>query len=157
MAQMNQLSFEIVPFGYERCRSVAVAPLIDSVSLIELVARFEEQSRFDCAGKYAGLVPAFFRYGAFLDDYFLGKTAHDDWFGSPGKIAVLGCECGEPGCWPLLTIVGIEAENVTWSYFEQPFRKERDYSQFGPFVFDRSEYVEAVSAVGAKVRQRATE
>lgn len=48
-------------------------------------------------GAYGGLVPAFYRYGP-LDEHFLGKE-------NPGlgpKTAVLGCQCGDVGCWPLM-------------------------------------------------------
>ena len=58
MTKMNYLSFAILPFAYERWRQVAVVPLVDSVSLIELVSNYEVSLDFDCAGKYGGLVPA---------------------------------------------------------------------------------------------------
>jgi hypothetical protein len=32
---------------------------------------------------------------------------------------------------------------VTWRGFAQPFRPERDYGTFGPFVFRRSQYERA--------------
>jgi hypothetical protein len=34
-----------------------------------------------------------------------------------------------------------------WDSFQQPHRKERDYSDFGPIVFDAQQYREAVSAL----------
>jgi hypothetical protein len=36
---------------------------------------------------------------------------------------------------------------VTWTEFEQPYRKARDYSAFGPFVFDRGTYEDAVGTL----------
>jgi len=82
-----------------------------------------------------------------LDSYFLATTAQEDHFDAPGKIALLGCECGEVGCWPLAAEVSISADEVRWSAFEQPFRKERDYSQFGPFVFDQVQYEDALKGL----------
>jgi len=39
-----------------------------------------------------------------------------------------------------------------WSAFSQPFREHRDYSGFGPFEFDRTQYEiavrEAVAGLG---------
>ena len=144
MAEMNQLSFAAHPFEYEKSQNAALVPLIDSVSLIELISKFEEGRGYDCSGKYAGLVPAFFRFGP-LDISFAGKTGGEHVFGSPGKIALLGCEGGEVGCWPLLADVLADGNVVRWSTFEQPFRKERDYSEFGPFTFQSSQYAEALA------------
>jgi len=36
---------------------------------------------------------------------------------------------------------------VTWTEFEQPHRKGRDYSGFGPFEFARATYEDAVSEI----------
>lgn len=36
---------------------------------------------------------------------------------------------------------------MIWSDFEQPFRPNRDYAGFGPFVFERSTYDTAVAAI----------
>jgi hypothetical protein len=38
-----------------------------------------------------------------------------------------------------------ETELVRWSSFEHPHRGGRDYSSFGPFVFDRREYGAAIT------------
>jgi hypothetical protein len=39
----------------------------------------------------------------------------------------------EWGCWPLLARIAVTDELVTWDSFEQPHRKERDCTVFGPF------------------------
>ncbi|MFG2054464.1 hypothetical protein ACGFI9_10555 [Micromonospora sp. NPDC048930] len=41
---------------------------------------------------------------------------------------------------------------VMWSGFVQPHRPERDYGDFGPFVFGRSQYGAAVREVAAETR-----
>ncbi|MFF9172327.1 MULTISPECIES: hypothetical protein [unclassified Streptomyces] len=38
---------------------------------------------------------------------------------------------------------------VTWDSFEQPYRKARDYTGFGPFQFDRHQYDDALRALSA--------
>jgi hypothetical protein len=61
-----------------------------------------------------------------------------------GDIYLLGCQCGEVGCWPLTTRVTVNNNRVLWDSFRQPHR-ERDYSRFGPFVFDLDQYRNAVA------------
>jgi hypothetical protein len=39
-----------------------------------------------------------------------------------GVIALLGCDCGEVGCWPLESPVLVDDGPVTWRGFTQPFR-----------------------------------
>lgn len=37
---------------------------------------------------------------------------------------------------------------VVWDEFRQPRRRERDYSGFGPYLFDRARYEAAVAELG---------
>lgn len=57
-----------------------------------------------------------------------------------GVIDVLGCGCGEWGCWPLSAAITVHGETVTWSHFSQPHRPDRNYREFGPFTFAAAEY-----------------
>jgi len=72
-----------------------------------------------------------------------------------GKADLLQCECGTPGCWDLLFKIDIEPEQVIWSSFEQPHRGSDsraghwDYSEFGPFVFERMQYEAEVAKIAA--------
>lgn len=117
---------------------------IDGTDLTELIDGFELGAGMRPAGDaYGGLVPAFFRFGS-MDDHFHGRTAG-------AKTPVLGCECGEWGCWPLMTRIIVLHDVVVWDSFEQPYRPERDYTGFGPFRFDRDRYDEAVAALAATV------
>jgi hypothetical protein len=54
------------------------------------------------------------------------------------------------GCWPLEARVVIDEETVTWNSFRQPFRPQRDYSDFGPFTFDRREYEAAIAELATR-------
>jgi hypothetical protein len=70
--------------------------LVDLVRTVELpLARAEEHE--DIAGAYAGLEP-----GAWADP----PEQYE------GRAAVLGCECGETGCWPLRFRITFEESAV---------------------------------------------
>jgi hypothetical protein len=75
--------------------------------------------------------------------YFLGEI-DDGYWKQTGGVYVLGCECGEVGCWPLQCCIRSEGDVVIWDSFQQPHRAARDYSAFGPFVFDGQQYRAAV-------------
>jgi hypothetical protein len=120
-----------------------IVPAIDGQSLLDLIDRFELDAGMQPAGgAYGGLIPAYYRYGP-LDAHFLGA-------GTPGlgtKTAVLGCECGEVGCWPLMTEIKPTGNLVVWNTVEQIFRPARNYTAFGPFLFDRKQYDIALEAL----------
>jgi hypothetical protein len=122
-----------------------VVPTVDDVPLTDLVHRFEiEQGMEKRDTSYGGLIPSFFRFGP-LADHFL---AAEDPGKRPGaKTPLLGCSCGEWGCWPFLTSITVTATTVTWESFEQPFRPNRDYSSLGPFRFSRGQYEAALTAL----------
>jgi len=124
-----------------------VVPLIDGDDLVDLITWYERAEGYDPAGGYAGIVPTAFHYGPLLG-YFLGARDHRYW-GTIGKIAVLGCSCGEVGCWPLYAAVHVTATEVRWSAFEQPHRPDRSYAGFGPFTFDRRQYEAAAVNIAA--------
>ena len=92
------------------------------------------------------MIPEWFKYAA-LDRYFLGHFEKGSYFARLERVYVLGCQCGEVGCWPLLARIRVGDASVMWDSFQQPHRKERDYSDFGPIVFDAQQYREAVSAL----------
>ena len=121
----------------------AVTPAIDGVPLTELIGAFEHHQHFDPAAGYQGIVPQYFNYGP-LDRYFLADFLDDNYFSRLGWIYFLGCDCGEVGCWPLQGKIRIDGNSVIWEKFCQPHRPQRDYSAFGPFIFDLDQYREAV-------------
>jgi hypothetical protein len=136
------LSFDVKFDGEQR--AVVVMPQVNGTPLNDLAASFEADRGWDVAGGYGGLIPDFFKYGD-LGRYFLGDFDEGDYFSNLGQVYVLGCQCGEVGCWPLLCEVVASPETVAWTDFRQPFRPERSYVGFGPFVFARAQYDEAVA------------
>ncbi len=126
--------------------AVEVVPRIDGVPLTELIDRFEIDAGMDPAGAaYGGLIPRLYRFGA-MEDHSHGRP-------SPmrPKTPLLGCECGEWLCWPLMARITVTAELVIWDCFEQPHRKTRDYTTFGPFQFDRHQYDDALRDLSAAI------
>ena len=100
-------------------------------------------SQPDLAGSYAGLPPE----DIFLPSLrLLGEpTTYYDRDSSEGKIAVLGCECGDPGCWPLRVKIDLRDDAVIWDGFEQPHRSAWRSDALRSFVFDRAQYISALS------------
>ncbi|MFE4860061.1 hypothetical protein [Streptomyces sp. NPDC056670] len=77
---------------------LVIVPRIDGAPLTELIDRFEIAAGMQPAGDaYGGLIPEFFRFGP-MQDHFLGRSTN----AMGPKTPVLGCECGEWGCWPLM-------------------------------------------------------
>ena len=58
---------------------------------------------------------------------------------------LLGCTCGDMGCWPFTAVVTVEPDAVVWSGYRNGHRNW-DYSQLGDLVFDREQYEQAVRA-----------
>jgi hypothetical protein len=116
---------------------VEVRVLIDGRDLVDLARDAEAadasaDGQPQLAGSYSGLHPSHWRE--------LPERYGD------GRAAVLACECGEPGCWPLRARISIGAETVSWSDFEQPHRGWC-HDGLGPFVFDRAAYESAIASV----------
>ncbi|WP_433859321.1 hypothetical protein [Streptomyces kronopolitis] len=124
---------------------LVIVPRIAGAQLAELIDEFEIGAGMQPAGDaYGGLIPAFHRSGP-MQDHFPGRSTH----ATGPRTAVLGCACGEWGCWSLMARITATAECVTWDAFEQPHRKTRDYGAFGPFRFGRRPYDDALRALGA--------
>ena len=142
---INSLSFEVEPLNPPAQMALSVVAVVDRRRFIEIVSEFERQQGFSPTDGYGGLVPEFFQFGP-LDDYFQGRwqLAADL---LSGQIFVLGCECGEVGCWPLVCRITEVAGYVVWDRFSQPHRPERDYSKLGPFRFEAAQYICAVAAL----------
>ena len=121
--------------------ATSLVPRVDGTPLTELIEVFEAGLYDSPVGGCGGIVPEYFRFGD-LSKYYLGWEAKQ--WPTPGHLWLLGCACGEVGCWPLSARVTVTDSTVVWSSFSQPYREHRDYSGFGPFEFDRTQYETAV-------------
>jgi hypothetical protein len=107
----NVLSFAVVRRDKEG--ATVITPCVDGVALTNLAEQFEQNlNMIDPTGGYGGLIPEFFRFGP-LDRYFWGEAETPFFESKPGRIFVLGCQCGEVGCWPLTTKVSAHGSEVT--------------------------------------------
>jgi hypothetical protein len=148
-----RLSFSIARHEPHLAQSPwAIIPMVNDAPLTTLVTEFERQERFDLAGGYAGLIPEFFIYGP-LDRYFIGEFERGS-LSADRRVFLLGCECGEVGCWPLTCEIYSAAGTVLWHRFAQPHRPQRDYSRFGPFTFDLQQYQQAMAELCADYAAR---
>ena len=139
------LSFTIQPIPDYKVAVLTLVPVFNGTGLTELVMQFERERGFDPAGGYGGLVPSFFTYGP-LDRYFMAEPT-DNYWARMGGYYVLGCECGEVGCWPRMCRITKTGNTVVWDSFRQPHRPDRDYSHFGPFTFDLERYKTVVDEI----------
>ncbi|MGH3332697.1 MAG: hypothetical protein ACRDPJ_15470 [Nocardioidaceae bacterium] len=141
----SALDFEVVPVdgGVK-----ALVPTIDGQSLVDLVAALETSRGYEPSGGYAGIIPAHFNFGD-LTLYYEARELRQ--WPSPQHAWLLGCDCGEVGCWPLTARIAVTADEVSWSDFCQDHRPDWDYEGFGPFVFERQQYANAVSRAAEAV------
>ncbi len=138
----------VVQEGCKRgCPSVEAVVYINDRSLIDLACEVElpfaeRDGKPSLAGAYAGLPPRIVKAPA---SPLLGQT--EPGYFKDGRVTLLECTCGTPGCWPLVAWLALDASTVTRSDFAQPHRREWDLSALGPFVFDRAQYESALAAV----------
>jgi hypothetical protein len=147
MQGAHTVSFSMEPLSDEE-PVPSIVPRVNGVRLADLVAEFERAREYKPTGGYAGLVPSYFRLGR-PDDYFMGISP-DSQFSNRGHW-LLGCECGEAGCWPLEARIVASEQQISWEGFRQPFRPERDYSSFGPFRFDVEQYRGSLAELASKL------
>ena len=131
---------------------IGVRIIINGRELIEIVRDIElpfatREGHADLAGAYSYFGPAI----TFLPSrHFLGEPVHS-FADADGRIYLLSCACGVPACWPLLAHVELREGTVVWRDFRQPYRGphvkagEWRYDGFGPFVFERQSYEQALS------------
>jgi hypothetical protein len=106
----NVLSFDLTQTMDDG--ATVIIPCIDGVLLPSLVEKFElHHGMTDPAGGYGGLIPEYFRYGP-IAKYFLGESADPLFSSRPERIYLLGCQCGEVGCWPRTARVTTRGQKV---------------------------------------------
>lgn len=141
-AVMNRVEFIVVD-GEEPHLEIEVdgVPLKERARRAERgSARAERQERL--AGAYGGLTHL---------DAVLWPSRH--FLGSPvlsasgdGDTVLLGCDCGDWGCWPLSAEVRVLTGTVIWRAFRNGHRPSWDLSGLGLFEFDRDQYESALRA-----------
>jgi hypothetical protein len=151
---VSRVRFDVLPWSDGPDPARELLPFVDDVSLVELVSGYEHAAGFDVPGTYAGVVLDHFKFGD-LTAYLTGRP-DSAYCSDRGVIALLGCDCGEVGCWPLESQVLTGDDVVTWSGFVQPFRPQRDYGTFGPFTFNRSQYETAAREAASVVAKHGT-
>lgn len=136
----SSFSFLVAALNPPEQLELAAVPVIDGRQLTDLVTKFDTERGYAPSGGYGGVVFE-----------FLKVAPSDNYFGNSAETFVLGCACGELGCWPLKCSVTDDRDTITWSNFAQPHRPDRDYLSFGPFIFDRAQYAQAVSLLRAQI------
>jgi hypothetical protein len=142
MTELDRVAFRI--------DNSAVAIEVNGRSLVELVGEVERpfaerEGAPNIAGQYA---PLELRVLDSAWEHFHGAPGSDLVCGPRDKTVLLGCDCGEPGCWPLMARVEVGHDTVTWDGFTQPHRDERwSYDAMRPLTFDRRQYDEALAAL----------
>lgn len=136
-----------IRFGLERIDTPAYGP-IEAVSIFingrDLLERAREvelpfavrDGHPDLAGGYIGLPVG----SVFWPSRRLMGKPDERYDSGVGRISVLGCVCGDVGCWPLQARITVREDVVVWHDFMQPHRRRWDYSEMGPFTFDRGAY-----------------
>ena len=141
---VDQVSFVIEMAAIDGGRAFPVVTIrINQRRLEDLAHEVEKpfavaEGKPQLAGDYAGLSPSVVAPGS---RHFLGEPV-EVWF-EDGDTVLLGCTCGEPGCWPLTARVHVTDTTITWDSFRNGHRPW-DLSGLGPFEFDRGQYEEAL-------------
>jgi hypothetical protein len=85
----------------------------------------------------------------FPSGLFEGRPADPD-LRAEGQVALMGCDCGEVGCWPFLVSITKRSGEVRWSGFRQPFRPRWDYDRLGMLRFDAAAYDAEIARAEAR-------
>lgn len=126
-SETSGIEIEINGQRLEEFARVAELPLASSDGEPDLAGMY---APFGASGLWPDIAP-----------HFMGSPTAS-WF-NDGDTVLIGCECGEWGCWPLTADIVINRSEVTWSHFRQGHR-DWDLSGLGPFVFERAQYEAAL-------------
>lgn len=133
---MNGVEFTVATDG-EPCVDIKV----DGMALEEHARRAELKSaRADRQERLAGAYGGLTHLDAICwpSRHFLGAPALSG--SGDSDTVLLGCDCGDWGCWPLFAEVQVSAVTVIWREFRNGHRPAWDLSRLGPFEFDRDQY-----------------
>jgi hypothetical protein len=154
---MDEVRFEFV-FRHLGWKSGEIVITVNGTTFAEIARAHElpfaqAEGHASIAGNYHGLEPD----GVVPPSrHFLGEPTSSIYrYGD--RIQILGCACGEPGCWPLVCRIETTEELVSWFDFEQPQRSGRSgphprwrYEGFGPFEFSRKQYESALAELAQR-------
>lgn len=151
---MDEVRFELV-FGDPARKTGEIIIAVNGTNFAQIVRAHElpfaeAEGAPNIAGQYHGLAP---HQVVPPSRHFLGEPTWGVYrYGE--RTQILGCECGEPGCWPLVCRIQATEDRVVWADFEQPHRSGREpahrpwrYQGFGPFEFDRKQYESALAVL----------
>ena len=135
MPRTSDITFEIVRSADPAAGDLAgVRPVLGIAPLEDLAFKWESEAGYTPSGSYGPRQLWDFRSGADLRRTLLGQDPDPD-----GRTALLGCNCGETGCWPLCCRITVLDETVIWDSFRQPHRPAWHY-EGRTFAFARRDY-----------------
>ena len=142
---MEHIEFRIVTEELGVGVFPTLVPHLNGVPLPDLVGKAElpfarREGNPDLAGSYAGLLEDGVRWPS---GHYLGDPALS-WFGD-GDTVLLGCNCGDWGCWPFTAMVIVAEDTVNWSGYRTGHR-DWDYRELRDVTFDRRQYEQALRA-----------
>jgi hypothetical protein len=147
---VDRIEFRRVADGPKGGRSLpTIHPVVNGVLLRDLVKTVElpyakREGQRALAGSYMGLTN--FERLIWPAKHYFGEPI-EQWF-DDGDTVLLGCECGEAGCWPLTAQVEVGTHTVQWTHFRTGHR-DWDLSELGPFTFRTDQYRSALEATQA--------
>lgn len=109
-------------------------PMVNGRSLIDYVKEIEAEYNSGLAGLYDGIRPDRLLKGL--------KNAAPG-----GESYILECDCGVPGCWPVVMYIMQTENSYIWKNFRHDHRDEWDYSNMPIFEFDREQYEKALDTL----------
>ena len=113
----------------------AVEPVIDGVSVVDIVKRADEEIAF------GGLVPP---------DYYVRELLDACERGCAERMRVLGCVCGDADCSHVAAQLDVIDDTVIWSAFWATCRPggefgPRGYPELGRYEFAKHQYLAALA------------
>ena len=134
--EVVRIQFVIAPYDFGGHELEAVEPVIDGVSLVDIVKRADGEIAF------AGLTPP----ETYIDAWQRAVDPED-----AESAVVLGCGCGYAECSNVTAVCEVRGGVVVWSDFRasiRPFGEPgpRGSAGLGPFEFAAEDYRRALSA-----------
>jgi hypothetical protein len=138
----SEIRFSVEPWAPT---GTLLTPFVDGRSFVDLVTEYEESHGWEQAGIHEGLVLGKEEFRD-LAQYLLHGRSLLRYLSHSGTV-VLGCGCGNIDDGPFFADVLGSDDQVTWREFKNPMADglDWDYSDLGPFVFDRGQYEQAIA------------